>query len=50
MSLAFLLSTLIHSSQTAQTVGYAVILIGFVFQTILCKNQKTKKHRKKINK
>ena len=36
MSLAFLLSTIIQSSQTAQTVGYAIILIGFVFQTILC--------------
>lgn len=33
--LAFFLSTLIGSSKTAQTVGYAMILIGFVFQNIL---------------
>lgn len=34
--LAFLLSTLISSQKTAQTVGYSFILCGFVLQTIIC--------------
>jgi ABC-type multidrug transport system ATPase subunit len=34
-ALAFFLSTLIKSSATAQTIGYGVILIGFIFQSIL---------------
>lgn len=32
---AFWLSSLISSSKTAQTVGYAIILVGFVFQAIM---------------
>jgi ABC-type multidrug transport system ATPase subunit len=35
MTVAFFISTLISSSKTAQTVGYAVILVGFVFQAVL---------------
>jgi ABC-type multidrug transport system ATPase subunit len=34
-TLAFFLSTLLRSSATAQTIGYGVILIGFIFQSIL---------------
>jgi hypothetical protein len=34
--LALFLSTVISTSRVAQTIGYAAILIGFVFQTILC--------------
>lgn len=34
-SVGFFLSTLISKSKTAQTVGYAAVLIGFVFQAIL---------------
>jgi hypothetical protein len=33
---AFFLSSILNSSRLAQTVGYSVILIGFVFQSILC--------------
>lgn len=36
IALAFLVSSLISRTQTAQTVGYAIVLIGFVFQAILC--------------
>lgn len=36
LSLAFVLSTLISRTKTAQTVGYAIVLVGFVFQAILC--------------
>jgi hypothetical protein len=32
---AFFLSSLIASTKTAQTVGYAIILVGFVFQAIM---------------
>lgn len=35
MTVAFFLSTLIGNSKTAQTVGYAIILVGFVFQAVL---------------
>ena len=35
MTIAFFLSTVISSSKTAQTVGYAIILVGFVFQSVL---------------
>jgi hypothetical protein len=34
-SIAYFLSAIISRSKTAQTVGYAIILIGFVFQSIL---------------
>ena len=33
---AFALSTLLTHTRTAQTLGYSIILIGFVFQVILC--------------
>jgi len=36
IAVAFFISALIGKVKTAQTVGYAVILVGFVFQTILC--------------
>jgi len=35
-SVGLFISSLITRSKTAQTAGYAAILIGFVFQTILC--------------
>jgi len=35
-AVAVFISTLIQEAKTAQSVGYAVILLGFVFQTILC--------------
>eukprot|EP01116_Phalansterium_solitarium_P019773 TRINITY_DN564_c0_g2_i1.p1 TRINITY_DN564_c0_g2~~TRINITY_DN564_c0_g2_i1.p1 ORF type:complete len:1819 (+),score=747.59 TRINITY_DN564_c0_g2_i1:87-5543(+) len=35
-SFAFFLSTLLKTARSAQTAGYAIILVGFVFQTILC--------------
>lgn len=35
ITVAFFLSTLVASSKTAQTVGYAIILVGFVFQSVL---------------
>lgn len=35
IAVAFFLSTVIASSKTAQTVGYAIILVGFVFQSVL---------------
>ncbi|RYY39084.1 hypothetical protein EON62_00035 [archaeon] len=35
LSVAILLSTLMSTTKTAQTVGYAFILLGFVFQLIL---------------
>lgn len=34
-TMAFFLTTLIQSSATAQTLGYSIVLIGFVFQVIL---------------
>ena len=34
-ALAFFVSTLLSTSKSAQTTGYAVILLGFVFQAIL---------------
>eukprot|EP00727_Mastigamoeba_balamuthi_P008005 m51a1_g3825 hypothetical protein (1807) ;mRNA; r:294618-300690 len=36
VAMACMLSTLVKRAATAQTVGYAVILVGFVFQSILC--------------
>ena len=35
VAMAFLLSTLINHASTAQTLGYTIILVGFVFQAIL---------------
>lgn len=35
-SLAVFLSTIINSTRTAQTVGYSFLLVGFVFQAIIC--------------
>lgn len=35
LTVAFFLSTVISSTKTAQTVGYAIILVGFVFQSVL---------------
>ncbi|KNC49900.1 ABC transporter [Thecamonas trahens ATCC 50062] len=36
VALAFFASTLVQRVKTAQTVGYGIILVGFVFQSILC--------------
>ena len=35
VSVGFFLSTLLSRTKTAQTAGYAIILVGFVFQSIL---------------
>ncbi|KAH3757745.1 ABC transporter [Pelomyxa schiedti] len=34
--IAFMLASVLSRTQTAQTVGYALILIGFVLQSIIC--------------
>lgn len=34
--LALFVSTLVHTIKTAQAIGYSLILLGFVLQTILC--------------
>lgn len=34
-ALAFFISTLLQRAATAQTLGYGVILLGFIFQSIL---------------
>jgi ABC-type multidrug transport system ATPase subunit len=33
---ALMVSTLVKSVKAAQTIGYGVILVGFVFQTVIC--------------
>ena len=36
VGLSFFLAAIVNSRKSAQTIGYSFILVGFVFQTIIC--------------